>query len=400
MAHLVIGPTNSGKSTFIESKGLSPVIFGFEIANSSVPEEGAVHYNLLYGMEMRNKGVTLTLEQEPVLDKILKSKKIDYITIIVCPISELIERARKRVEVEVIREDLGKYSSEFWIRAISESNLFSLYENLFDILELNGLKFDVVNSSEKVPGYPLTDRTLVHRTLRGDLLDVPKKEDIEAVMALPGCEYQKVLLPRGYHTAREYMHLHGSRESTFSQFSNVDFQGRSVLDIGSALGDMLFRAERRGASRLVGIEMMKKRFEASMAIGSLLGSRANFYNVDFLNVDFFDNFDDVLLLNVIHHVSDVRSFFHKAAKLTKKRLIVEFPTLNDIKFRRLGGFPEGLPDSVLSKLPVLGVSHKNEDQTFVMTLAAVERILSEVRAFGVERLKSPISGRELVAFHV
>lgn len=398
MAHLIVGPTNSGKSTFIEKNGLSPVIFGFDIANSSVPEYGAIHYNLLFGAS-KAQGVSWVLEKEPVFQKILGSGNISQVTVIVAPVSELLERGKNRLLTEKSREDAGPYSSDFWLKAIEDTNMFALYETLFDLLESNGLHFNVVYSSETVSGYPQTDRTLVHRNLRGEYLDVPNKKDIEDVISLPGCEYQEVLLPRGFRTGRAYQHLKGDREATFSQLAVEDFQERSILDIGSALGDMLFRAERYGASRLVGIEMMDKRFKASLAIKSLVGSVAEIQNNDFLKVDIDETFDDVLILNVLHHVPDIRSFLHKAFELTNKRLIVEFPTMNDRLFRSLGGFPRWIPGFVLSQLPILGVSHADKDQTYVMTLAAIKRILSEVKPFEVERLKSPISNRELVAFH-
>lgn len=399
MAHLIVGPTNSGKSTFIEKNGLSPIIFGFDIANNSIPVSGFIHYNLLFGAG-KAKGASWALENEPVFQKILNSGNISQVTVIVAPISELVARAKNRLLIEKTREDAGTYSPDFWLKVIEDTNIFALYETLFDLLEAIGLEFDVVYSSQTVIGYPQTDRTLVHRNLRGEYLDVPNKKTIEEVISLPGCEYQETLLPRGLRTERAYKHLEGGRKETFTQLALEGFRDRSILDIGSALGDMLFRAERYGASRLVGIEMMDKRFKASLAIKSLVGSVAEIQNNDFLQTDIDETFDDVLILNVLHHVSDIRSFLHKAFELTNKRLILEFPTMNDPLFRSLGGIPRWVPGFILAQLPILGVSHTDKNQTYVMTLAAIKRILSEVKPFEVQHLHSSIPNRELVAFHV
>lgn len=165
------------------------------------------------------------------------------------------------------------------------------------------------------------------------------------------------------------------------------------------MGDMLFRSERRGATRLVGVELMEKRYNSSVAFTGLLSSAADIKFADFAQEEFDEKFDDVLALNVIHHISDVHGFLMKAAELTKQRLIIEFPTFGDKVFRKLTGIPWWLPRSLLSNLPILGVSHSSRDQTFVMTLSAIERILSEAGNFRTERLRSPIKNRELVVFH-
>jgi SAM-dependent methyltransferase len=164
--------------------------------------------------------------------------------------------------------------------------------------------------------------------------------------------------------------------------------------VGCALGDILFRAERYGATKLLGIDMNSARLQVGKAIGSALTSSIEFRNDDFLNTQIDDGFDDVVLLNVIHHVSDVRNFLLKAAALAKQRLVVEYPTFHDPKFQSLGGcLPEGL-----SHLPIMGVSGSKVDQTFVFTSVAIERMVAEAGKFSATVLPSPISGREISIF--
>jgi tRNA (mo5U34)-methyltransferase len=81
--------------------------------------------------------------------------------------------------------------------------------------------------------------------------------------------------------------------------------GKSVLDIGTANGGALFELERRGAERLVGVDIYPPDFYGSVAIGEFLGSRAEFIqgNVyDLATRMAGERFDIVLGLGVIYHL--------------------------------------------------------------------------------------------------
>lgn len=80
--------------------------------------------------------------------------------------------------------------------------------------------------------------------------------------------WRKRTVPEGFQ------HLQGDRDAAYAQIASVAFRDGTILDIGSALGDVIFRSERLGASRHLGIEMMPKRFEASTAIRLALSSKA------------------------------------------------------------------------------------------------------------------------------
>ena len=405
MSSLVIGPTNVGKSTYIEAKrseyGSEPV-FAFQLENNPVPEVGIIHYNLLYRAPSLSESGPVPTEwniaDDIILKKIIDSGLIEKVHVLVCPISELVSRAEARTVVEHTLTNKGRYNSGFWSDVIKSVDLFALYEMLFEVLDRSGLEYEVITSGlEPIDGRTVfyrSDRVEVHNILRGQFHSIPQKEEVERILSLPGAEYQSVLLPqKKFSTARGYNHVGSGRGGTFSLLRDRSFRGRSVLDIGCALGDMLFRAERYGATRLLGVEMRTGRYDAAVQISRLTHSSATFVCGDFLTIPLTEKYDDVLLLNVIHHVPDFRSFIIKAADTSNDRIVIEYPTFDDPVFRKTIN-----TDFRVGDWPVVGVSSKSVDQTFVFTAAAIVKIVGDAGDFSHRLLDSPIRNREILIF--
>jgi 2-polyprenyl-3-methyl-5-hydroxy-6-metoxy-1,4-benzoquinol methylase len=214
------------------------------------------------------------------------------------------------------------------------------------------------------------------------------KEAIEKLLASEDFKYHRVPLPFGLATPGQ------DRSDTAALVLPNSLAGKSVLDVGCALGYFSFEAERRGAARVVGIELRDDRFRQANRLKDVLGSRVEFVQRNVLTDDLGGPFDIVLLLNVIHHLAEPMSALRRLAAATKERLVVEFPTFRDEKFARSAGirFP-GRYDA----LPLIGVSSlaKGTDQTFVFTPEAIRRVLTDhAKLFArVEFLKSPMKGR-------
>ena len=169
--------------------------------------------------------------------------------------------------------------------------------------------------------------------------------------------------------------------------------GRSVLDIGCALGDMLFRSERYGATCLVGVERKDDRWRAATSLAFMLHSRAYIHKGDFLNIEFDRQFDDVLLMNVLHHVSNFRAFLEKAVLLSGQRLIIEFPNFKDGKFRSLG---KNINED--DEFPIIYVSSNRVDQTFIYSKRAIIDLIAEFGNFTHRLFPSPIEERDVLIF--
>lgn len=396
MTLVVIGPSSSGKSTYISRTGLTDVVLGNRLLTEDVPSTGVIHYNSLrYSFVLYNKGELRRgsdIASEPIFRKMMESGRIARAVVIVAPVSELKARVTERTVAEPERHDTQSYDRNLWSDIVDGVDIYSTYEQVFDGLDAAGIPYDVVYSSSALADFVPSDRVYVHHNLRGRYVPPPPPEAIDAVISMNGSEYQATLLPGGRQTDRRvYEHVSSGRGGTFSIIRDRSLEGRSVLDIGCATGDMLFRAERHGATRLVGVEMMPKRHAAAVAIGNLLASGARILPCDFLEAALAEPFDDVLALNVLHHVGDFRGFLIKAARLARQRLIVEYPTLDDPRFRSLSEV-----GSLPSDLAIVGVSSSSVGQTFVFTRPAIERIVAETGEFTSRLFPSPIASREIL----
>lgn len=372
--------------------------------SSLPPAADFVHYNLLHFRYPRqpNEGAPIAdhLAGEPILQALLGSPPmIDSAIVLVSPIEELLERGASRRLTEPRRAADGVYEHDRWTRMITETDLFGAYEDLFEMLARRDVPTQVLYSSGALrDGFAATDRAFVHHNLRGRYIRPPGRRQAERLLAVPGIQYQAVTLPCGVRTsASDYPHVATGREASFRAALPGSLIGASVLDIGCALGDFLFRAERRGATTLVGVEQNAERAAAMAVLAKLMHSSAVVRNQSFVDFEWDGGFDHVLALNVIHHVRDIDSFIAKAAKFARRRMVIEFPTLTDEKFASYTGVslsPE------LNELPLIGVSGRGADQTYCFAPEALKRLVLEIDPnFGsVSHLTSPISDRSIVVF--
>lgn len=408
MAKLVIGPTCVGKSTFLSSEqardfGIAANTFklGFQLASHPAQRGETIHYNLLRDTQPGASPVASpgawSLEQDRVLSELLNVGILTECLVLVAPVQELVRRAKARTMVEADRS--WRYDSSFWVSALERTDLFRAYEQLFDLLEQAGVPARVLDCSSPVAVE--SDRVFVHSILRGHGAARPDKAIVNSIIEDTRLHYQSILLPYGRRTeARNASHLPTGRQSTFEKVFPESLQEASVLDIGCAIGELLFAAERRGASTLVGIEPKKDRYEAAKLVAGILRSHARFVHGDFASFNDVQTFDHIYLLNVLHHVSDVDSFLRKAASLARKSITIEIATLLDQKFRDQHGLDRS--EAIrLNELPVIGVSSlRRADQTYVHSPAAIEKLMRrEAAAFEMTRLcDSPIPDRKIMVF--
>jgi tRNA (mo5U34)-methyltransferase len=83
-----------------------------------------------------------------------------------------------------------------------------------------------------------------------------------------------------------------------------DLDGLSVLDIGTANGGAAFLAERRGAARVVAVDIYPPDWFGFAAVKSLLGSRVEYLQASAYELPQLLNetFDVVLFLGVLYHL--------------------------------------------------------------------------------------------------
>jgi SAM-dependent methyltransferase len=412
---LIAGSTCSGKSTFIYSNEAASflyplpvptnVVYGFQVTRDTAFTDSFIHYNMLHPRLIQKISSSTIPEElpdfelEPIFKKIIDHQKIGLAIVLVAPKSELLARAENRQFNEERVQQKQPYDGLLWQEIIKSTNLPALYERFFLVLKKFGIPYKVVTSSNLlIERFRLSDRVYVPANLRGEMPVMPDKSTIESILNHPGCHYQSVLLPYGVTTnIGEYSHISSGRHETFDVVLNEKLMQKSILDVGCALGDLLYRAERLGALRLVGVEPHPARFETAIAIARLLNSSADIQQCDFMDFEEDEIFDHVFVMNVIHHVPNFLAFLEKASRLAKDSLTIEFPTLKDEKFRKANGY--WLP-SILNWLPIVGVSTTAADQTCVFSPKAIERIcLERVDGFNkVFRFQSPLKGRLILRF--
>ncbi len=218
------------------------------------------------------------------------------------------------------------------------------------------------------------------------------KEEIEKILKENDFEYQRVELPYGLSTPGQDRSV--TRDIIFPE----SLYGKSVLDVGSANGYFCFQAESKGASKIVGIELKKKRFEHANLLKSINGSEVEFLRKDIIESPLNEEFDYVLFLNVIHHLKEPMHALRKLAAITKEKLIFEFPTFEDPKFRRHISI---FMPYIFNRLPLIGVSSLSDrkvDQTFIFSPPAIRKILIDHEMFfsKINIVRSPMGeGRRI-----
>ena len=412
MARLIIGPSRVGKSFYIENLiekkfiAQEDVVFGYQIKKknfsllnflgfgSTIKKKSTVHYNILHYLT-NDKAENLNTEKAFI--EILKKKNFfEEVVILVAPIHELILRAKSSINVE--KHDNIKYDNKFWTNIYDKINLFKIYENLFEILDIEKIKYKVVFSSGNL--FKITDRVFVHQNLLGKFNELPDKNKVLELKDKKEMHYQSVVLPHCIKSStREFKHIPSNRDDSFKLLFNEDLRNKSILDIGSAIGNYLFKSERYGAVKLFGVEKNKNRYLASLSVAKILNSKAQFLNLNFDKNLFEEEFDYVLCMNVIHHIDDYETFLFDAAKLTKKMLLLEFPTFLDPRF--LSYKKMSKKDAIkMNERSLIGESSKDIDQTYVYSSGFIKKLLMDKNLGfkGHNIYESPIEGRVIMSF--
>lgn len=242
--HLLIGPSCVGKSTYFASGAFGDRQFGFarDLIRGGCPDDCVLHYNLLFpgplrlndddDCDRRNNRLHSTLAD------LLDQNRVEAATVLVAPIDALSARAARRTVIEPGISSPNPYRQDLWHAVLAQTDLFALYEQLFDLLEAAGVDYEVLYSDPAEPpvaSFLPSDRVFVHLNLRGRHVPPPDSDHIDRLAKQKGMEYQEVRLPGDRSTpVRQHKHVAGGRGQTFAAFADVDFRDRSVLDIGCA----------------------------------------------------------------------------------------------------------------------------------------------------------------------
>jgi SAM-dependent methyltransferase len=158
------------------------------------------------------------------------------------------------------------------------------------------------------------------------------RERIEEFLEKERPRYQRIELP--YGLATEGQDRTADLEFVFPR----ELSGKSVLDVGCHTGFFCQHAARRGAARVVGVDVDSNAVRQARTLAEIAGLSGA---IDFQNLDVEADllpagpFDVVICLNVLHHLRDPIAAIAKLAAIARERLVLEVPGPNERRAQRL-----------------------------------------------------------------
>ena len=213
---------------------------------------------------------------------------------------------------------------------------------------------------------------------------------------LPSRSYQKINLPDGSQVAghdRSYLN---------PLIFGDDFRGKTLLDIGTYHGFFCLEAMQRGASGAVGLDPCIESLETARRVAASLQPSPIYVHADFETWKSDEQFDVVLLLNVLHHMWDPIHALRKAASTVRDRIVLELHAPRQRDFtRKSSRFARilGINDKTAIQDPMLLMGRAEDAQhTFLFTPAAISTIFEKhYTCFEpVEILQSPFKERVII----
>jgi len=373
------------------------------------------HYNILRPLQLDRRRARAAkrrgedsmpspagFDQDESWTNLLRHDASKKAVVLVSARETIVQRIKQRTiieEPELKGHDAKDYPYQKWLKLIEQTDLVDIYQTWCRELRARDIPYLLVNGNDDAYSV-IEDETSLPALVDGEATGESggkspySREQIAKLLQEHRFGYHRVNLPYGLRTRGE------DRSETRDLVLPQSLAGKSVLDVGSALGYFCFEAEERGADRVVGVELREDRFCDAQLLKEIKGSNVEFIRRDVVLDPPDESFDLVLLLNVIHHLAEPFRAIRQLASITRERLVIEFPTLADQKFRESLDVPlPPLPDD----LPLVGVSslRQDVDQTFVFSPAAIRRVvLDHDRLFeDVEIIPSPMAGRAIAICH-
>ena len=141
--------------------------------------------------------------------------------------------------------------------------------------------------------------------------------------------YQDIDLGNGIHTKSRRIYGEDidhprKRWSEVEPAVPADLTGKAVLDIGCNAGYICFEALRRGASRVVGIDLKQEYVDQANFCAEVLGA-----DVDFKVMSIYDlkqlgeTFDLVFCVGILYHCADILPAVESVSAVASDLLVVE-----------------------------------------------------------------------------
>ena len=159
---------------------------------------------------------------------------------------------------------------------------------------------------EKIPLFEKMSNIKYYDTIASEYTSL---SEMKSRLNLPLLEIEEKIYQHGYDTFYqdiESLEIIGYSRSllTWKRLKRIiNWQGKTVLDIGCFHGYFCFKIEELGAKRVVGLEKSSTVLDVTRKLAQLINSHAEFR--EWVGGDDYPECDVVLFLNVIHHFGDL-----------------------------------------------------------------------------------------------
>lgn len=176
------------------------------------------------------------------------------------------------------------------------------------------LTIDVPGPSEELSAY----RKQV------DMLRADENSDaLRSTLEKLGPWYHNLELRRGLMTNPEMGNHPAGRWQIIEPFVPDDLSGKSVLDIGCNAGYFSLQMKRRGAGRVVGVDIMPKVLAQARFVSNWEGLPVEFREMDTYEIECLGSFDYVVFVGVLYHLKHQLYALEKVANVCKDTLFFQ-----------------------------------------------------------------------------
>lgn len=198
------------------------------------------------------------------------------------------------------------------------------------------------------------------------------REQVQQMLDRDDFKYQDIALPYGLSTGGY------DRSDTARAIFPDDMRGKSVLDLGSKFGYFCFEAIKRGADRVLGIDVDADSVRKARLLADCLGAKGTFEQLDIERERIDESFDYVLCLNLLHHMRNPLALLDRLIAITRERLVLEVASLGGHDRRKVG--VSRVANHFLARSPIIFVSRngtwgKRSVQKFFITSSALDNLL-------------------------
>lgn len=130
--------------------------------------------------------------------------------------------------------------------------------------------------------------------------------------------YQSISLSCGYKTPGNI-----DSEKRENIFSEYDFKGKRVLDIGCNSGLYCLMAKRMGASEVIGVDIDKKRIKQAEIIAANENQEITYFNRGIDEIADLGKFDIVICIAVLTEIQDILGSIQRIKDSTRGLCLLE-----------------------------------------------------------------------------